>query len=160
MRFIGIDVHRDFCEIAIWEDGKLRRHPRVPARRPALTSYARSLQPTDQVGLEATGNALSDRPNHRTPRGQGRHRQWRRPQGDRRRQGQDGPPRRPHARPASRIRVLPADLGLVTIRPASLGAACRDGPSSFVNELLSATRSMPSCTAISWTARLRQISLG
>ena len=59
MRFIGIDVHRDFCEIAIWEDGKLRRHPRVPARRPALTSYARSLQPTDQVGLEATGNALA-----------------------------------------------------------------------------------------------------
>ncbi len=59
MRFIGIDVHRDFCEIAIWEDGKLRRHPRVPARRPALTSYARSLQPTDEVGLEATGNALA-----------------------------------------------------------------------------------------------------
>jgi len=58
MRSIGLDVHRDFCEVAIFEDGKVSRHPRVPARRQALAAFAASLRPTDQVGLEATGNAL------------------------------------------------------------------------------------------------------
>lgn len=51
MRSIGLDVHRD--------DGKVSRHPRVPARRAALVAFASSLRPTDQVGLEATGNALA-----------------------------------------------------------------------------------------------------
>lgn len=59
MRSIGLDVHRDFCEVAIFEDGKVSRHPRVPARQAALVAFARSLEPTDQVGLEATGNALA-----------------------------------------------------------------------------------------------------
>jgi transposase len=59
MRSIGLDVHRDFCEVAIFENGKVTRHPRVLARRPALVAFARSLRPTDQVGLEATGNALA-----------------------------------------------------------------------------------------------------
>ena len=59
MRSMGLDVHRDFCEVAIFEDGKVTRHPRVPACRPALGAFARSLRPTDQVGLEATGNALA-----------------------------------------------------------------------------------------------------
>lgn len=58
MRSIGLDVHRDFCEVAIFEKGKVARHPRVPARREALVAFASSLRPTDQVGLEATGNAL------------------------------------------------------------------------------------------------------
>ena len=31
MRSIGLDVHRDFCEVAIFEDGKVTRHPRVPS---------------------------------------------------------------------------------------------------------------------------------
>ena len=59
MRSIGLDVHRDFCEVAIFEDGKVTRHPRVPARRAALVAFARSLNPNDQVGLEAIGNALA-----------------------------------------------------------------------------------------------------
>jgi transposase len=59
MRSIGLDVHRDFCEVAIFEDGNVSRHPRVPARQAALVAFARSLEPTDQVGLEATGNALA-----------------------------------------------------------------------------------------------------
>ncbi len=59
MRSIGLDVHRDFCQVAIFEDGKVIRHPRVPARQAALVAFARSLEPTDQVGLEATGNALA-----------------------------------------------------------------------------------------------------
>lgn len=59
MRSIGLDVHRDFCEVAIFEDGEVTRHPRVAARRAALQAFARSLRPTDEVGLEATGNALA-----------------------------------------------------------------------------------------------------
>ncbi|MDH3683492.1 MAG: IS110 family transposase [Acidimicrobiia bacterium] len=59
MRSIGLDVHRDFCEVAIFEDGKVTKHPRVPARRAELAVFALSLRRTDQVGLEATGNALA-----------------------------------------------------------------------------------------------------
>ena len=59
MRSIGLDVHRDFCEVAIFEDGEVSKHPRVPARRAALEAFASSLRRTDQVGLEATGNALA-----------------------------------------------------------------------------------------------------
>ena len=59
MPSIDLDVHRDFCEVAIFEDGKVTRRPRVPARRAALVAFARSLDPNGQVGLEATGNALA-----------------------------------------------------------------------------------------------------
>ncbi len=59
MRSISLDVHRDFCEVAIFEDRRVSRHPRVPARQGALVAFACSLEPTDQVGLEATGNALA-----------------------------------------------------------------------------------------------------
>ena len=31
-RSIGLDVHRDFCEVVIWEAGEIRRIPRVSAR--------------------------------------------------------------------------------------------------------------------------------
>lgn len=59
MRAIGMDIHRDFCEVAIFEEGRVTRHPRVPARPAALETFASSLRPTDIVGLEATGNALA-----------------------------------------------------------------------------------------------------
>jgi transposase len=59
MRFVGLDVHRDFCEVAVCEDGVVHGHPRVSARPSALESFARSLQPTDHVALEATGNAVA-----------------------------------------------------------------------------------------------------
>ena len=38
MRSIGLDVHRDFCEVAIFEDGKVE--PRLH-RRAALRSLCR-----------------------------------------------------------------------------------------------------------------------
>jgi transposase len=58
MRFIGLDVHLDFCEIAICEDGRLRSGGRVPSTPQGLQILANSLGPEDQVALEATGNAL------------------------------------------------------------------------------------------------------
>jgi transposase len=59
MRFIGLDVHRDFCEVAISEGGKARRVSRVAARPAELELFAQSLGPDDRVELEATGNALA-----------------------------------------------------------------------------------------------------
>jgi transposase len=59
VRFIGLDVHRDFCEIAICEAGRVRSGGRVPTGPQGLQVLANSLGPDDQVALEATGNALA-----------------------------------------------------------------------------------------------------
>src|SRR5436190_12903250 len=58
MRFIGLDVHRDFCEVAIAEAGAVRLAGRVQTEPAALTLFAQSLAGDDEVALEATGNAL------------------------------------------------------------------------------------------------------
>jgi hypothetical protein len=58
-RFIGLDVHRDFCEVAITEGGRARSAGRFATRREQLELFAASLAPTDRVVLEATGNALA-----------------------------------------------------------------------------------------------------
>jgi transposase len=59
MRAIGIDVHRDFCEVAISEGGRLRSAGRVPSTPEELELLATSLAPDDEVALETTGNALA-----------------------------------------------------------------------------------------------------
>jgi transposase len=59
MRFIGLDVHRDFCEVAIAEGGRVRCARRVETKPAALELFAQSLGDDDQVALEATGNALA-----------------------------------------------------------------------------------------------------
>ena len=58
-RVIGIDIHRTFGEVVIWENGVLRREGRVEMARTALEGFGRRLAPTDRVVLEATGNALA-----------------------------------------------------------------------------------------------------
>ena len=58
MRFIGLDVHLDFCEIAICENGRVRSAGRVPSSPAGIDILVRSLADDDQVALEATGNAL------------------------------------------------------------------------------------------------------
>jgi transposase len=58
MRFIGLDVHRDFCEVAIADGGQVRLAGRVKTEPEALALFAQSLAGDDQVALEATGNAL------------------------------------------------------------------------------------------------------
>jgi len=59
MRFIALDVHRDFCEVAIAEGGRVRRAGRVETTPATLELFAQSLARDDQVVLEATGNALA-----------------------------------------------------------------------------------------------------
>lgn len=58
MRFIGLDVHQGFCEVAIREDGKTRSAGRIATDRGALELFAGSLCPTDEVAMEATGPAM------------------------------------------------------------------------------------------------------
>jgi transposase len=55
MRFIGLDVHRDFAEVAVLEPG----HPvhswgGVIARLAELRGFATTLRADDAVALEAT----------------------------------------------------------------------------------------------------------
>ncbi len=55
-RAIGLDVHREFCVVAICEDGKVRSAGRVPSTPEGLGLLAESLLPTDRVALEVTGS--------------------------------------------------------------------------------------------------------
>jgi transposase len=56
-RAIGLDVHRDFCEVAIVEGGALRSAGRIVTTPEALELFAQSLAPADRVSLEVTGSA-------------------------------------------------------------------------------------------------------
>src|SRR5579859_2579798 len=55
-RAIGLDVHREFCEVAICEDGEVRSGGRVPATPDGITALAESLLASDRVALEVTGS--------------------------------------------------------------------------------------------------------
>ena len=57
MRAVALDVHRDFCEVAIVAEGRLRSAGRIETTPEALELFARSLDPRDRVALEVTGNA-------------------------------------------------------------------------------------------------------
>ena len=57
MRAVALDVHRDFCEVAIVAEGRLRSGGRIAARPEALELFAQSLDPGDRVALEVTGDA-------------------------------------------------------------------------------------------------------
>jgi transposase len=59
MRFIGMDVHRDFCEVAIWEAGDVRSAGRVLTNDEDLGLFARSLGTDDEVAMEMSGNAAA-----------------------------------------------------------------------------------------------------
>ncbi len=55
-RAIGLDVHRDFCVVAICEDGRVRSAGRVPSTPEGITALAESLLGTERVALEVTGS--------------------------------------------------------------------------------------------------------
>lgn len=58
MRFIGLDVHQSFCEVAICEEGEARSAGRIRSDRAELELFAQSLGTDDQVAMEATGPAM------------------------------------------------------------------------------------------------------
>jgi transposase len=55
-RAIGLDVHRDFCVVAICEDGRVRSGDRVPSTPQGVRTLAESLVRSDRVALEVTGS--------------------------------------------------------------------------------------------------------
>src|SRR5829696_3831581 len=55
-RAIGLDVHRDFCVVAICEDGQVRSGARVPSTPEGVEMLAQSLVKSDRVALEVTGS--------------------------------------------------------------------------------------------------------
>ena len=57
MRFIGLDVHRSFAQVAVVEDGICRDEGRVGVKPEELREWAATLQPDDEVALEATTNS-------------------------------------------------------------------------------------------------------
>ena len=57
VRYIGMDVHRDFAQIAMVEDGVISDVGRVDCRPEALRTWISGLCSDDEVALEATGNS-------------------------------------------------------------------------------------------------------
>jgi transposase len=55
-RCVGLDVHREFAQVAIWEDGVIWQAGRIQTTPEALRAFAASLCVSDEVALEATGN--------------------------------------------------------------------------------------------------------
>ncbi len=58
-RVIGIDIHRTFGEVVIWDGGILRHAGRVDMTRTALEGFGKGLRSTDEVVIEATGNCMA-----------------------------------------------------------------------------------------------------
>jgi transposase len=57
MRSIGMDVHRSFAQIAIVENGLCRDEGRIGVKPEDLRAWATTLDPDDEVALEATTNS-------------------------------------------------------------------------------------------------------
>lgn len=57
VRYIGMDVHREFAQLAVLEDGVVRDEGRIGVTPEALRAWAAGLRADDQVALEATGNS-------------------------------------------------------------------------------------------------------
>ena len=57
MRAVGLDVHLDFCEVAISRTVSVRSAGRVETTPERLELFASSLAPDDRVALEVSGNA-------------------------------------------------------------------------------------------------------
>jgi transposase len=55
-RCIGLDVHREFAQVAVWEAGLVVQAGRIATTPAELRIFADSLGPADEVALEATGN--------------------------------------------------------------------------------------------------------
>lgn len=56
-RCIGMDVHREFAQLAVVEHGLVRDEGRIGVTPEELRAWAETLGPDDEVALEATGNS-------------------------------------------------------------------------------------------------------
>jgi transposase len=59
VRCLALDVHRDFCQVAVAEGGQVAQRGRIETSRAALELFAASLAPDDHVVMETTGPAFA-----------------------------------------------------------------------------------------------------
>src|SRR5262252_4976732 len=55
-RCIGLDVHRDFAQVAVWQDGIVTQAGTFATTPEGVREFAAGLGPADEVALEVTGN--------------------------------------------------------------------------------------------------------
>ena len=55
-RCIGLDVHREFAQVAVWQGGLVTQAGRFATTPDGVRAFADRLGPADEVALEATGN--------------------------------------------------------------------------------------------------------
>ena len=55
-RCIGLDVHREFAQVAIWQGGTVTQVGTFATTPEGVREFAAGLGPADEVALEATGN--------------------------------------------------------------------------------------------------------
>src|SRR4051795_11160121 len=55
-RCVGLDVHREFAQVAIWQNGLVTHAGRFAPAPEGVRAFAEFLGPVDEVALEATGN--------------------------------------------------------------------------------------------------------
>ncbi len=58
-KLFGLDVHREFTQVAMLEQGRITHLGRIPTTPEALRAFAQTLGPDDQIVLEATGNTYA-----------------------------------------------------------------------------------------------------
>ena len=58
LRSFGLDVHLDFCEVAVCEDGRVSQLGRIASTPEAIREFAAGLGSEDQVVLEASCGAM------------------------------------------------------------------------------------------------------
>jgi transposase len=61
VRYIGMDVHREFAQLAVVEDGLVRDEGRIGVTPEALREWAAELRVDDEVALEATVTVMQSR---------------------------------------------------------------------------------------------------
>src|SRR5919107_1526084 len=54
-RCIGLDVHREFAQVAVWQGGLVIQAGRFATTPEGVRAFADGLGPADEVALEATG---------------------------------------------------------------------------------------------------------
>ncbi len=59
MRYFGVDVHLEFCEIAVAEDGRVSQVGRIASTPEAIREFAAGLGSEDQVVLDASGSVMA-----------------------------------------------------------------------------------------------------
>ena len=58
-RCIGLDVHRDFAQVAVWDRGRVVDAGRIPTSPEGLRAFTKTLRRSDRVALEATMNTAA-----------------------------------------------------------------------------------------------------